>query len=70
LNRVRLSATQAGFSWPSISIAFFVTVLASLSYGLLEAFAGAPRLSALWTYTIAMLTWGFATLILARRLSA
>lgn len=65
-----LEGIESSIYLRATSLAFFVTVVASLVYGLLEAFAGAPRPSALWAYVLAMGTWGLATAWLSWRVSA
>jgi hypothetical protein len=53
----------------STSLAFFVTMTSSLTYGLLEAFARVLEPSASWAYSIGMGTWLASSLVLQRRLS-
>lgn len=51
----------------SISIAFFATMIGSLTYALLEVWVKAPRLSMWVPWSIGMFTWGLATALFQRR---
>ncbi len=51
------------------SLAFFVTMIAALTYGLLEAWVDAPRLSAWTTWAVGMGSWAVLSLVLRRRVS-
>ncbi len=53
----------------SASVAFFSTMVASLTYGLFEAFAAAPNLSAWWFYSLGMLAWLGISLVMQRRMA-
>ncbi len=53
----------------SASIAFFSTMVAALTYGLFEAFAGAPNLSSWWTYVLGMCAWMGASVVINRRMT-
>lgn len=50
----------------SSSIAFFATMLAVLTYGLLEALVAAPRLSAWTAWMFGMSAWALVTVWLRR----
>ena len=50
----------------SLAIAAGVTALFSVTYGFLEV-AGAPHLSAWWTWSIVMFSWGVARCFVGRR---
>ena len=52
----------------SASVAFFSTMIVSLTYGLFEAFAEAPNLSAWWVYLLGMCAWAAASLVMQRRM--
>lgn len=43
------------------SLAFYATALAAVTYGFLEAWAEAPKLSAWWVWAFAMASWGAAS---------
>jgi hypothetical protein len=49
------------------SLAFYVTAFAALTYGFLEAWAGAPRLSMFVVYIVAMAAWGVISIPMYRR---
>lgn len=49
----------------SLAIAAGVTAMLSVTYGFLEL-AGLPHLSAWWTWTVLMLTWGITRPIVGR----
>jgi hypothetical protein len=49
------------------SLAFYVTAFAALTYGFLEAWAGAPRLSMFIVYIVAMGAWGLISFPMYRR---
>jgi len=51
----------------SISVAFFVTMLGSLAYALLEAWIKAPKLSMWVVFTVGMWSWAIATMVFRRR---
>ena len=51
------------------SIAFAVTMLAVLTYGLLEAFVDAPRLSMWSVWTVGMSSWAIASLVFRKKYS-
>jgi hypothetical protein len=51
----------------STSLAFFVTVLACLSYGFFQVWAKAPSLSGFWVYGFAMVSWAAISLVYTRR---
>ncbi len=53
----------------SITIAFFVTMLFALSYGLLEAWFKAPKLSMWLVFTVGMVSWVVSSLVFRRRYS-
>lgn len=53
----------------STSIAFFVTMIGAVTYGLLESWLELPRLSAWATWGIGMTTWAVASLVLRRRMT-
>lgn len=65
-----LDGVESSIYLRSTSAAFFVTAALSLTYGLLEAFAGLPRPSAFLTFLVAMGAWGVATAWLSWRLSS
>ena len=52
----------------SASVAFFTTMIASLTYGLFEAFAEAPNQSAWWVYLLGMGAWAATSLVMQRRM--
>jgi hypothetical protein len=52
----------------SASFAFVATLLAAVTYALLESLAGAPRLSMWAVWTFGMLTWAAATGVYRRRM--
>jgi hypothetical protein len=51
----------------SAAIAFFVTALTALSWFFLESFAGAPQLSAFFTWIYSITVWFGAYVVLTRR---
>lgn len=51
------------------SLAFFVTMLAILTYGLLESWVEAPRLSTWAWWSVGMGSWFVLSLVLRRRVS-
>ncbi len=51
------------------SIAFFVTMLAALTYGLLESWLELPRLSAWATWSVGMTSWAVLSIAMRRRVS-
>jgi hypothetical protein len=51
------------------SVAFFVTMAASMTYGLLEAFADAPKPSAWWVYSFGMIAWLVSSVVMQRRMT-
>ena len=51
------------------SLAFFVTMISALTYGLLESWVDAPRLSAWLMWSIGMGSWAVLSLVLRRRVS-
>jgi hypothetical protein len=53
----------------SISVAFFVTMLFSLAYALLEVWIKAPKLSMWVLFAVGMWTWAVASVIFRRRYS-
>ena len=53
----------------STSLAFFATMLAALTYGLLESFIDAPRLTAWTTWMFGMGSWVVLTHVFRRKLT-
>jgi hypothetical protein len=53
----------------STSLAFFATMLAVLTYGLLESFIDAPRLTAWNTWMFGMSSWIVLTFVFRRKLT-
>jgi hypothetical protein len=51
------------------SIAFFVTMLSALTYGLLESWVEAPHMSAWATWMVGMGSWGLLSIALRRKVS-
>lgn len=72
ISQLRLIARRDGVErfaqTESAAYAFWVTVLAALAYGLLEAFSHAPHLSMWAVWSFGMITWGAALTLLNRRL--
>ena len=52
--------------YQSVTVAFFLTMAVCVASGLLEAFAGMPPLSAWGVYSIGMLSWAVASVVLHR----
>jgi hypothetical protein len=53
----------------STSLAFFVTMIFAVTYGLLESWVELPRLTAWATWSVGMFSWGLLSTALKRRVS-
>jgi hypothetical protein len=51
------------------SFAFFATIFVAAAYGLLEAFADAPRISMWVPWMVGGATWSVTAVVLSRRLA-
>ncbi|CAN5878090.1 hypothetical protein BH23ACT10_BH23ACT10_28610 [soil metagenome] len=62
----RADGVERDLLYRSTSVAFFVTMAVTVTYGLLETFADFAAASAWWFYGIGMVTWGITSLLLQR----
>jgi hypothetical protein len=64
---LRREGVERDVTYRSMAVGFMACMSLSVFYGMLEAYAGAPELSMWVPWTVGMMTWGVASIVLSRR---